>query len=334
MLTLTQIDLLELGTLLDGGDDPSGYFDPDTGETYPVIDGQVVGLGDNDGDYPDEYSAAVDDMVPLGGDGGHDVYRDMELFTEWVGDGRVRYELSRALEGSSPMREFRRVVHSTPERIGRHYSAFSDIRSQLRAVDFLMGRDVVSISELEERRAQLIDAGDTLLESLGGGATARLILLDGMPGVGKSTIAKAYVADRPGTLNLDIDVLRTLVGGEWSQTAELGRSLALTIAQTHLASGYDVVVPQLVADPAELARFESAAKDFAFMLVMVRGEPRAGDEAWRASVSAGELEAYAEGLDRIARKRRDIRRLDVIAGDVDATVAELGSLLGDRREDS
>lgn len=328
MLNLTQIDLLELGTLLDGRDDPSGYFDPDTGETYPVMDGQVIGLGDHDADFPDEYSAEVADLVPLGGDAAHEVYRDMETFTELVGNGRVRHELRRALDGSSPFREFRRVVHSTPERIGPHYSAFSDIRSQLRALDFLMGRDVVAAFELEERRAQLLDAGDTVLASLGGGTRARLILLDGLPGVGKSTIAKAYVADRPGTLNLDIDVLRTLLGGEWSETAELGRSLALSIAQTHLSSGYDVVVPQLVADPAQLARFESVAKDFAFVLVMVRGESREGDQAWRSQVSPAELDAYAEGLHRITRKHRGIRLLDVVDGDVTATVAQLEELLG------
>lgn len=330
MLTLTQIDLLELGTLLDGRDDPSGYFDPDTGETYPVIGGEVVGLGNGDTGFADEYSADVDDMVPLGGDAAHEVYRDMEIFAELVGDGRLRHELQHALEGPRPFREFRRVVHSTPERIGPHYSAFSDIRSQLRALDFLMGRDVVAASELEERRAQLLDASDTLLDSLRGGTRPRLILLNGLPGVGKSTIAKAYVADRPGTLNLDIDVLRTLLGGEWSETAELGRSLALSIAQTHLTSGYDVVVPQLVADPAQLARFEAAAKDFTFVLVMVRGGSRQGDEPWRADVSSAELDAYAAGLHRITGKHRGIRRLDVVEGDVAATVKQLDELLGPR----
>ncbi|HWC24091.1 MAG TPA: AAA family ATPase [Flexivirga sp.] len=64
----------------------------------------------------------------------------------------------------------------------------------------------------------------------------RLILLNGLPGVGKSTLAREYVAARPGTLNLDIDVLRSMLGGPWEETAELGRSLALRIIETHLES--------------------------------------------------------------------------------------------------
>jgi adenylate kinase family enzyme len=42
---------------------------------------------------------------------------------------------------------------------------------------------------------------------------ARLIHLNGPPGIGKSTIARRYPAELPGVLNCHIDVLRTLVGG-------------------------------------------------------------------------------------------------------------------------
>src|SRR6478735_5069207 len=54
---------------------------------------------------------------------------------------------------------------------------------------------------------------------------ARLIHLNGPPGIGKSTIARRYAADHPGVLVCDNDVL----------------------------------LPQLLLDPAELARFEGAA---------------------------------------------------------------------------
>ncbi|MDR7312720.1 putative kinase [Nocardioides luteus] len=42
---------------------------------------------------------------------------------------------------------------------------------------------------------------------------ARLILINGMPGVGKSTLARRFAADHPGTLVCDVDVLRTFVSG-------------------------------------------------------------------------------------------------------------------------
>lgn len=43
--------------------------------------------------------------------------------------------------------------------------------------------------------------------------TARLILLNGPPAVGKSTLACRYAADRTLTLNLDVDAVRRLIGG-------------------------------------------------------------------------------------------------------------------------
>lgn len=39
----------------------------------------------------------------------------------------------------------------------------------------------------------------------------RLILLNGLPGVGKSAVAAAWSARHPGTLDLDIDRLEELV---------------------------------------------------------------------------------------------------------------------------
>jgi adenylate kinase family enzyme len=53
---------------------------------------------------------------------------------------------------------------------------------------------------------------------------SRLIHLNGPPGIGKSTLARRYVADHPGVLNCDIDVLRSLIGGWESGFAEAGRS--------------------------------------------------------------------------------------------------------------
>lgn len=76
-----------------------------------------------------------------------------------------------------------------------------------------------------------------------------LLLLNGPPGVGKSTMAARYVADHPFALNLDIDVLRGQLGGWQSDPSRAGilaRDLALAAARTHLLSGYDVVVPQFL----------------------------------------------------------------------------------------
>lgn len=91
----------------------------------------------------------------------------------------------------------------------------------------------------------------------------RLVLLNGPPGIGKSTLARRYLDDHALALDLDIDVLRAALG-HW-QTDErskaLARSLAVVLARAHLASGHDVVVPQLVANPAFVAELEALAKE-------------------------------------------------------------------------
>jgi predicted kinase len=91
---------------------------------------------------------------------------------------------------------------------------------------------------------------------------AYLLHLNGPPGIGKSTIARRYADEHPGVLNCDIDVLRTLIGG-WSndflKAGSLIRPAALGMIEGYLASGEDVVLPQLLTDPVEISLFEACA---------------------------------------------------------------------------
>lgn len=208
-----------------------------------------------------------------------------------------------------------------------------DGRAQLRALDFLgaeqfEGEQLVADAELEAGRTEVVAEADALLDGLGRGQQGRLVLLNGLPGVGKSRLAREYVATRPGALNLDIDVLRTLLGGPWAETAELGRSLALSLIETHVGSGHEVVVPQLVADADELSRFEQAAEDGAFVMVLVEGRSRLGEEPWQTEVTPADLELYRQRLDLLGAQRPDARRLPVPEeGDASATLAHLEELL-------
>ncbi|WP_439658030.1 AAA family ATPase [Lentzea sp. HUAS TT2] len=90
----------------------------------------------------------------------------------------------------------------------------------------------------------------------------RLIHLNGPTGVGKSTLAARYAAAHSGTLNLDADEIVRLVGGwreDFYRAVDLVRPLALSMAATHLASGNDVVMPQLIMRHGERDRFATAA---------------------------------------------------------------------------
>jgi predicted kinase len=90
----------------------------------------------------------------------------------------------------------------------------------------------------------------------------RLILLNGPPGCGKSTLAQMFAHEHPLTLNLDIDRLRAQIG-QWRARSQesglLARQLALAMAGIHLASGHDVVIPQYVARIEFIEQVEAVA---------------------------------------------------------------------------
>lgn len=90
----------------------------------------------------------------------------------------------------------------------------------------------------------------------------RLLHLNGPPGIGKSTLARRYADERPGVLDADIDLLRMLVGGwqdDFVTTGEIVRPAAMAFVGAHLASGRDVVLPQMVARSSEVERLRSVA---------------------------------------------------------------------------
>jgi predicted kinase len=92
----------------------------------------------------------------------------------------------------------------------------------------------------------------------------RLIHLNGPPGIGKSTLAQLYAGDHPGVLNLDIDLVRTLIGGwqdRFAETGQIVRPVALAMAAAHLRGGRDVIMPQYLGQLGEIERFGAVARD-------------------------------------------------------------------------
>ncbi len=174
----------------------------------------------------------------------------------------------------------------------------------------------------------------------------RLIHLNGPSRVGKSTLARRYADDHPGTLVLDLDVLAGLVGG-WRQNLsaalETARGHGRDLLLRHLRSGHDVVLPQLVTvhdrdpDPA----FEAAAASVgaAYVQVALLADDDEHLRRLRGKRPASEVEALVQvalddpASDLVGRIRRhladdlaqrpDVVRIDTTGLSEDATYGRL-----------
>jgi hypothetical protein len=173
--------------------------------------------------------------------------------------------------------------------------------------------------------------------------TAPLVLhLNGAPAVGKSTLAARWAEAHPGTLLLDVDVLRTWVSGwreEFAATGTAIRPVALAMLAAYVGAGRDVVLPQLLADPAELARFRGVAEDAGGRWVEVlleaddvvaRFANRGIDQPYLEAVhrlvdeaGSDQLNRYAERLSVLADRTPGAIRIRTWDGEVDAAYGEL-----------
>lgn len=167
-----------------------------------------------------------------------------------------------------------------------------------------------------------------------------LIVLNGPPGIGKSTVALRYIQDHPMALSLEQDIVRSLLGGWNTREAEsnaLARELCLAMARVHLVAGHDVVVPQFVANPEYLDRLAGLGRDvdaqhIEFVLLddlssaerrfhARINDPRTAEHQRLAAASIEEAGGYAHQHARLSRclAGRGSIEIHSIEGDPDGT---------------
>nr|WP_227467923.1 AAA family ATPase [Nocardioides lijunqiniae] len=89
-----------------------------------------------------------------------------------------------------------------------------------------------------------------------------MVLINGAPGSGKSTVARAVAEGRHLALALDIDGVKHSLGRWDTDPAASGlqaRRLSLALAECHLAAGYDVVLGQYLARTPFIEDLETLA---------------------------------------------------------------------------
>lgn len=174
-----------------------------------------------------------------------------------------------------------------------------------------------------------------------------LVLVNGAPGSGKSTVAAELVRRRPMALALDVDTLKHGLGGWDDDTHHSGlraRELALAAAEVQLRAGDDVVLGQFCARPefpdqltGLAARFGVDHAEFVLELtpevlrsrLLDRHQSPNRPEHWvnRGLVDPEEAAALLDSVTRLADQRPEAVRIDA-SGTLAQTVDRIARHLG------
>jgi predicted kinase len=172
-----------------------------------------------------------------------------------------------------------------------------------------------------------------------------VVVLNGPPAVGKSTIARLYADAHPLTLRIDVDEVRDWLGAWQESPSAAGlraRALATAMTRDHLRARHDVVIAQLYGRPEHLIELEGVATevgaeyheivlmtDLATTLerFTTRGGPRLDD----ARASPGGLDAIADlhaRVEALTGRRAQATVVPSRADDIDATYRAVVDAVG------
>jgi predicted kinase len=154
---------------------------------------------------------------------------------------------------------------------------------------------------------------------------ARLVLINGAPASGKSTIAAALADESPLTLVLDIDSVRGSLG-RWSDDPTAAglaaRRLALAMIREHLGAGHDVIVPQFLKAPEFADALVDAARSAGagYVEIVLLSDP---------ADAAARFEARAGSADRNHRDAAELQRRST-AEPIEKLYSDMTAMIGRR----
>lgn len=173
-----------------------------------------------------------------------------------------------------------------------------------------------------------------------------LIVFNGPPASGKSTLARLVCEELDRCLHIDVDQVRDMiVGWELDKLASglLARSLARSMAICHLSSGLPVVVSQLFGRPEDLDLFRGIAASQGAMYLelavcvpretaMKRFLQRGGAKV--AALSDGSTKSVASEFDELYDRvesltatRDGVISIESFEGDIPKTMAAVMTVL-------
>lgn len=153
MLNPEQVDLADLALALeDHSGEHTWWFQPATGAVAPRFADGIEPADANGLIHVEPLATAVS-------------YGDMEDFVAQVRDPRARGLLERAITGRGAFRRFKDSLLEYPE-LRRTWFAFHDARSEQRAIEWLVERELIAPDVAEAAFAGLPDAADVELPGL------------------------------------------------------------------------------------------------------------------------------------------------------------------------
>ena len=144
----------------------------------------------------------------------------------------------------------------------------------------------------------------------------RLVVINGPPAVGKSTMARKYADAHPMTLRIDVDEVRESISAWRDAPSEAGiraRALVVAMARDHLQAAHDVVVAQLYGWTDDLDVLEGVARETqsTFHEIVLMADLASTLERFtdRGGSRLDDALAGPDGLDSIARLHRRVADL-------------------------